>query len=67
MAEDYNEFKFLSLDRTFSADNENNETLLPQQWPILAFFLVLISQTLILVNRGNKHIHNLTGNIHSYL
>lgn len=57
MADDYNEFKFLSLDRTFSADNENNETLLPQQWPILAFFLVLISQTLILVNRGNKHTH----------
>ena len=69
MSEDYNEFKYHSVDKTFSAINEINETLSPQQWPILAFFLVLISQTLILVNRGNKHTHlllNWTGNFNSF-
>ena len=72
MSEDYNEFKFHSVDKTFSAAIESNETLSPQKWPILGFFLVFILQTLILVNRGhrgNKHTHlllNLTGNFNSF-
>ena len=56
MSEDHNEF-FLKVEKTFSTNNKDNENLSAQQWPILAFFLVLISQTLItLVDRG-KHTH----------